>query len=138
MVLQLLGTSCWYHDNGITKFWALSSYFLYLYIVFFQHCFHLEQHYFHIDRQFSCSPNISNWLSQIPTKSSLVIQNSCYSDYPVLYQNLMNSLQVRLYDSVVFRPLLVISRKASVSWNIVGNNTNIFLVNWFTVVHPIL
>ena len=34
---------------------------------------------FHIDRQFSCSPNISNWLSRITTQSSLVIQNSCSS-----------------------------------------------------------
>ena len=48
--------------------------------------FRLEQHCFHIDRQFSCSPNISNWLSWVPTQSSLVIQNSCSSDYPVLYQ----------------------------------------------------
>ena len=54
-------------------------------MVFFQNCFHLEQHCFHLDRQFSCSPNISNLLSRVPTKSSLVIQNSCSSDYPVLY-----------------------------------------------------
>ena len=54
-------------------------------MVFFQHCFHLEQHCFHHDRQFSCSPNISNWLSRVPTQSSLVIQNYCSSDYPVLY-----------------------------------------------------
>ena len=79
MVLQLLGTSCWYCDNCITKLWALSSYFLYLYMVFIQHCFHLEQHCFHLDRQFSCSPNISNWLSWFVTQSSLVIQNSCSS-----------------------------------------------------------
>ena len=80
VVLQLLGTSCWYRDNCITKLWYLSSYFIYLYVVFFQHCFHLEQHCFHLDRQFSCSPNISNWLSQVPTQSSIVIQNSCSSD----------------------------------------------------------
>ena len=48
-------------------------------MVFIQYCFHLEQHCFHIDRQFSCSPNISNWLSRIPTQPSLVIQNSCSS-----------------------------------------------------------
>ena len=75
MVLQLLGTSCWYHDNCITKLWNLSSYFLYLYMVFIQMCFHLEQHCFHLDRQFSCSPNISNWLSRVPTQYSLVIHN---------------------------------------------------------------
>ena len=34
-------------------------------MVFFQHCFHLEQHCFHMDRQFSCSSNISNWLSRV-------------------------------------------------------------------------
>ena len=78
-MVQLLGTSCWYRDNCITKLWNLSSYFLYLYMVSIQHCFHLEQHCFHIDRQFSCSPNISNWLSRVPTQSSLVIQNSCSS-----------------------------------------------------------
>ena len=57
-------------------------------MVFIQHCFHLEKHYFHLDRQFSCSPNISNWLSRVPTQSSLVIQNSFSSDYPVLYHML--------------------------------------------------
>ena len=66
--------------------WAISSYFLYLYMVFIQHCFHLEQHCFHLDRQFSFSPKTSNWLSWVPTQSSQVIQNSCSSDYPVLYQ----------------------------------------------------
>ena len=79
MVLQLLGTTCWYRDNCITKLWALSSYLLYLYMVFIQHCFHLEQHCFHLDRQFSCSSKISNLLSRIPTQSSLEIQNSCSS-----------------------------------------------------------
>ena len=78
-MLQLLGTSCWYRDNCITKLWALSSYFLYLYMVFIQHCFHIEQHFVYIDRQFSCSPKLSNWLSRIPTQSSLVIQNYCSS-----------------------------------------------------------
>ena len=29
----------------------------------------------HLDRHFSCSSNISNWLSRIPTQSILVIQN---------------------------------------------------------------
>ena len=48
-------------------------------MVFIQHCFHIEQHWFHLDRQFSCSPNISNWLSRVPTQSSLVIHNSCFS-----------------------------------------------------------
>ena len=76
---QLLGASCWYCENCITKLWALSSYFFYLYMVFIQHCFQLEQHCFHLDRQFSCYSNISNWLSRIPTQSSLVIQNSCSS-----------------------------------------------------------
>ena len=64
-MLQLLGNSCWYCDNYITKKWAHHSYFLYLYMVFFQHCFHLEQHCFHLDRQFSCSPNIPNWLNRV-------------------------------------------------------------------------
>ena len=59
--------------------WALSSYFLYLYMVFIQHCFQLEQHCFHLDRHLSCSSNISNWLSRIPIQYSLVIQNSCSS-----------------------------------------------------------
>ena len=75
-MLQILGPSCWYRDNCITKLWAQSSYFLYLYMVFIQHCFQLEQHCFHLDIQFSCSSNISNWLSRIPTQSSLVIKNS--------------------------------------------------------------
>ena len=48
VVLQLLGTSCWYRDNCITKLWAHSSYFLYLYMVFLQHFFHSEQHFFHV------------------------------------------------------------------------------------------
>ena len=52
VVLQLLGTSCWYRDNFITKLWAHRSYFLYLYIVFFQHCFHSKQHCFHVLRTF--------------------------------------------------------------------------------------
>ena len=64
VVLQLLGTSCWYRDNCIPKLWAHRSYFLYLYMVFFQHFFHLEQHCFHLDRQFSCSTNIPNLLSR--------------------------------------------------------------------------
>ena len=59
--------------------WALSSYFFYLYMVFIQHCFHLEQHCFHLDRQFSCSSNGSNWLSRILTQYSPVIQKSCSS-----------------------------------------------------------
>ena len=79
VALQLLGTSCWYRDNCITKLWALSSYFLYLYMVFIQHCFRLEQHCFHLDRQFSCSSNIPILLIRVPTKSSIVIQNSCSS-----------------------------------------------------------
>ena len=79
MVLQLLGTSCWYHDNCVTKLWDLTSKFIYLYMVFNQHCFHLEQYCFYLDRQFSCSSNISNWLSRVPTQYSQVIQNSCSS-----------------------------------------------------------
>ena len=43
VVLQLLGTSCWYCDNCITKFWAQGSYFLYLYMVLLQHYFHSEK-----------------------------------------------------------------------------------------------
>ena len=58
---------------------ALSSYKIYLYMVFIQHFFHLEQNCFHLYRQFSCSSNISNWFSWIPTQSNPVIQNSCYS-----------------------------------------------------------
>ena len=46
VVLQLIGTSCWYRDNCITKLWAHRSYFLYLYMVFFQHYLHSEQHFF--------------------------------------------------------------------------------------------
>ena len=63
----------------ITKLWDSSSYILYLYMVFIQHCFQLDQDYFHLDRQFSCVSHVSNWLSRIPTHSSLVIQNSCSS-----------------------------------------------------------
>ena len=65
VVLQILGTSCWYRDNCITKLWSQSSYFLYLYMVFFQHCFHSEQHLFHLDRQFLCYPKNPNWLSRV-------------------------------------------------------------------------
>ena len=65
VVLQLLGTSCWYRDNCIPKLWAQGSYFLYLYMVFFRHFFHLEQHCFHLDRHFSCSSNTSNLLSRV-------------------------------------------------------------------------
>ena len=102
---QLLGNSCWYRDNCITKLWSLSSYFLYLYMVFIQHCFQLEQHCFHIDRQFSCSSKISNWLSRIPTQSILVIQNSCYSELfctlsPLLYKcSVFSSQLLPLYIS---------------------------------------
>ena len=52
VVLQLLRTSSWYSDNCITKLWAHWSNFLYLYMVFLQHCFHLEQHCFHVLRTF--------------------------------------------------------------------------------------
>ena len=58
-------------------------------MVFIQHYFHLEQHFFHLDRQFSCSSNISNWLSRIPTQYSVVIQNSCSSWlYCILSKNI--------------------------------------------------
>ena len=48
-------------------------------MVFIQHCIHLEHHCFNLDRQFSYSSNISNWLSRILTQYSIVIQNSCSS-----------------------------------------------------------
>ena len=52
VVLQLLGTSCWYRDNCITKLWAHCSYFLYLYMIFLQQCVHSEQHCFPVLRTF--------------------------------------------------------------------------------------
>ena len=58
-------------------------------MVFIQHCFHLEQHCFHLDRQFSCSSNISNWLSRIPIQYSLFIQNSCSSWLSCTLSNLL-------------------------------------------------
>ena len=45
-------------------------------MVFFQHFFHIEQHCFHLDRQFSCSSNILNWLSRV--------LNSIYSSHTEL------------------------------------------------------
>ena len=80
VVLQLLGTSCWYRDNCITKLWDLRSYFIYLHMVFFQRCFRLEQHgftwidSFHVLQTFQ-----TDWFESL-TQSSLVINNSCSSD----------------------------------------------------------
>ena len=54
--------------------WALSSYsFHYLFIVFKQPLVsNLKPHCFHLDSSLKRSSDISNWLSQIPTQSSLV------------------------------------------------------------------
>ena len=58
-------SNCWdihvHHNIYITKLWALCSYFLYLYMVFLQHCFHSEQDCFPFRTDsFQCSTNISN------------------------------------------------------------------------------
>ena len=74
-MLQPLRTPCWYCDNCITWLWALSSYFLYLYMVFIQQCFHSEQHYFTVLQTFQ-----TDWVQSNP-KSSLVIQNYFSIDY---------------------------------------------------------
>ena len=42
-----------HHNNCITKLWAPGSYFLCLYMVFLQHCFHPEQHCFLLEQTFS-------------------------------------------------------------------------------------
>ena len=54
--------------------WALSSYsFHYLFMVFKQPLVsNLKPHFFHLDRSLKRSSNIPNWLSRIPTQSSLV------------------------------------------------------------------
>ena len=120
VVLQLLGTSCWYCDNCITKLWSLSSHFLYLYMVFIQHCFHLEQHFFHLDRQFSCSSNISNWLSRIPTQSSLAIQNSCSSWLPCTLSPLLYKCSVSVLKSYhyIFHPWCQVRFTYNLSTNV--------------------
>ena len=53
-----------HHNICGTKLWALGSYFLYLYIIFLQLCFHSEQHCFSRIDSFQCFTNVSNWLSQ--------------------------------------------------------------------------
>ena len=83
MVLKILGTSCWYRENCITKLWAESSYFLYLYMVFCQHCFHLEQHWSPVLRTFQTDWVYSN------IQYSLVIQNSCSMDYPFILSHVI-------------------------------------------------
>ena len=65
VMLQLLGTLCWYCDNCITKLWAHLSYFIYLYMVSFQHCFHSEQHCFHLGWTVFMFFEHSNWLSLV-------------------------------------------------------------------------
>ena len=124
MVLQLLETSCWYCDNCITKLWDLSPFFLYLYMVFIQHCFHLEQHCFHLDRQFSCSSNISKWLSRIPTQSSLVIQNSC-SSWPSC------TLSPLLYKCSVFHPWFQVRFTYILSTNVCQLQTSFTPIYFF-------
>ena len=74
-MLKLLGTSCWYRDNCITKLWSHCSYFLYLYMVFLQHFFHSEQHFFHVIQTFQ-----TDWVYSNP-QSSLFMQNSCSVNY---------------------------------------------------------
>ena len=85
VVLQLLGASWWYRDNCIPKLWSHCSKFLYLYMVFLQHCFHSEQHCFLLEETVFNVLQIfqTDWVEH-STKSSLVIQNSCSIDYPIL------------------------------------------------------
>ena len=78
VVLQILGNSCWYRDNFITKLWTHCSYFIYLYIVFHQHWFHSEQHYFPVLLTFQ-----TDWI-YTNAQSSVVIQNFCSIDYPCI------------------------------------------------------
>ena len=50
----------------ITKLVSLSSYFIYLYMIFLQHSFYSEQHCFTSRKDsFQCSANISNLLSRV-------------------------------------------------------------------------
>ena len=68
--------NCWelhvHHNISITKFWSLSSKFLYLYMFSFNTVFHSEQHCFTWTASFQCSfyvsnfdTIISNWLSRV-------------------------------------------------------------------------
>ena len=86
MVLQLLRASCWYCDNCITKLWAHCSYYLYLYMVFCQHCFHSEQHFFPVLRTFH-----TDWVLAGP-QSSLVIHNYWSIDYSCIMSALIISV----------------------------------------------
>ena len=84
-MLQLLETSCWYFNNCITKLWAQGFYFLYLYIILFQHCFHLEQKkIIWIDSCHVLQTFQTYWFKS-STQYSLVIHSSFYTEYPVLY-----------------------------------------------------
>ena len=49
----------------------------------------------------------------------------------------MTPIQVKLYNLVVLKLFLVISRKAAVRRPVVENIVNISVVNWFTVAHQI-
>ena len=104
MVLQLLGTSCWYRDNCITKLWAHCSYFLYLCMVFCQHCFHSEQHRFPALRKFQ-----TDWFES-STQSSLVIQNCCSVDYICILSPLLHNCFVSFFKSYlnIFHPWCLI------------------------------
>ena len=63
-------------------------------MVFFQRCFHLEQHCFHLDREFSCSSNISNWSSRV--------LNSIYSSHiELLFLRLACTLSVSNEDILI-------------------------------------
>ena len=90
-------------------------------MVFLQHCFHLEKNSFHLDRQFSCYSYISNWLSWIPTQSSLVIQKyfsswlSCTLSLSMDVNNLVGMrLHGGFYKDVIFQGLQKVFSKVIV------------------------
>ena len=85
------------HKNCVTKLWSVRSYFLYLYMVSFQHCFYSEQEYFllkqtvlNVLQKFQ-----TDWVDS-STKSSIVIQKSCSIDYLLLYHPSCTSVLAQL------------------------------------------
>ena len=60
-------------------------YFLYLFMIFFQHCFHSEQPCFPVLRTLQ-----TDWVHSNP-QSSLFIQNSCSIEYPCILSRAIQS-----------------------------------------------
>ena len=81
-----------YLNICITKLWAKISVFLYIYMVFFQHYFHSEQHFFpSITYSFQCYTNISNWLS-------LVLNSIYFSRTELFFHRLSCIMSPFLYN----------------------------------------